>query len=68
MVESKCRGNVDCQDETQTCPVPLACLFGSCICPWKHKSRSSTCQIICAHSGKKVTSPADFSTCGCGNK
>ncbi|WZZ02154.1 hypothetical protein YC2023_074482 [Brassica napus] len=40
MTESKCQGNIDCREapHKQPCPVPLACLFGSCICPWKSHS------------------------------
>ncbi|KAF3485138.1 hypothetical protein F2Q69_00055472, partial [Brassica cretica] len=58
MTESKCQGNIDCREEPhkQPCPVPLACLFGSCICPWKSHSTFSPCQIKCAHSGKKSES------------
>ncbi|AED95440.1 hypothetical protein ISN45_At05g042040, partial [Arabidopsis thaliana x Arabidopsis arenosa] len=48
LIESRCYTNDDCKDG-QPCPVPLACLFGSCICPWKSQSKLPICQIICAN-------------------
>ncbi|ESQ39836.1 hypothetical protein EUTSA_v10001205mg [Eutrema salsugineum] len=68
MTESKCHNNRDCKYVKQPCPVPLACLFGSCICPWKNQSKFSTCQIICAHSKEKFITIHDSSTCVCGDK
>ncbi|CAN7079131.1 unnamed protein product [Brassica oleracea var. botrytis] len=70
MTESKCQGNIDCREEPhkQPCPVPLACLFGSCVCPWKSHSTFSPCQIKCAHSGKKVVDLYDSDHCVCGDK
>ncbi|CAN8267247.1 unnamed protein product [Cochlearia groenlandica] len=65
MTESKCHNNGDCKYAKQPCPVPLACLFGSCICPWKDMSTFSTCQTICAFSNKKVIKLQDSTSCVC---
>lgn len=69
MTESKCQSQADCKDvKLVACPGPLACLYGSCVCTWNHQSKSSTCQVICAHSRKRLASLADFSICDCGDK
>lgn len=68
MIESRdCYTNDDCKD-AQPCPVPLACLFGSCVCPWKNHSKHSTCQIICTRLERKVINSYDFSPCVCNDK
>ncbi|CAH8278026.1 unnamed protein product [Arabidopsis lyrata] len=66
LIESRCYTNDDCKD-AQPCPVPLACLFGSCICPWKSRSKLPICQIICAHLDKRAGNSYDH-TCGCNYK
>ncbi|XP_019087062.1 PREDICTED: putative defensin-like protein 303 [Camelina sativa] len=69
MIESRdCYTNDDCKG-VQPCPVPLACVFGNCICPWKNQSKlSSTCQIICARLEKKAINSYDASPCVCIDK
>ncbi|EOA14442.1 hypothetical protein CARUB_v10027645mg [Capsella rubella] len=68
IIESRnCEINDDCKG-WQPCPVPLACVFGNCICPWKNQSNLLTaCEILCASLGKKAKNPFS-SPCICIDK
>ncbi|EOA28653.1 hypothetical protein CARUB_v10024875mg [Capsella rubella] len=55
-IESRnCEINDDCKDR-QPCSVPLACVFGNCICPSKNQSKIfiPPCPIVCARIGEKT--------------
>lgn len=70
MTESKwrsCHKDSDCKD-AQPCPIPLACLYGGCVCTAVFPNLSSSCQIICGQLGKKAINHHESSHCVCSDK